>query len=90
MRPLPQRNFKHNLATTLPVRAWELVALNALAVSGCANIAPLPSSLTGQPPGSQDINATVTPSSASVLLGNQLTFTATVKKIIPTLLFPGA
>jgi hypothetical protein len=79
MRPLPQRGFKNNLANTPPVRALKFMVLTALAVSGCATIAPLPSTPTGQPPGGQDISVTVTPSSASLLLGNQLTFTATVK-----------
>ncbi len=43
--------------------------------SGCANVACIPST----PMGSQAISVTVTPSSGSVMLGNQSLFTAAVK-----------
>jgi hypothetical protein len=79
MRPLPQRGFKNNLANTLLVRALKFVAFAALTMNGCANVASLPSPPTGKPPSGQDISVTVTPASASVLLGNQATFIATVK-----------
>ncbi len=79
MRPLPQRGLKKHLANGLRVRAFAFVMFAALVISGCANIAPSPSPQNGKPPGGQDISVTVTPSSASVLLGNQVTFMATVK-----------
>jgi hypothetical protein len=78
MRPLPQRSFKNDLANGLRVRAF-FVMSSALAIGGCANIAPSPTPPNGKPPGGQDISVTVTPSSATVLLGNQVTFVATVK-----------
>ena len=55
------------------------MAIATLAINGCANVASLPSPPNGKPPGGQDISVTVTPSSATVLLGNQVTFVATVK-----------
>jgi hypothetical protein len=79
MRPLPQRGFKNHLANGLRVRAFTIVMFSAFAIGGCANVAPLPSPPNGKPPGDQDISVTVTPSSATVFLGNQVTFVATVK-----------
>ncbi|MDP9339261.1 MAG: hypothetical protein M3P45_10375 [Acidobacteriota bacterium] len=61
-----------------------LAASTAMGISGCANVASAPSQPPGPPPGSQDISVTVTPSSGSVLLGNQLTFTAAVKNASDT------
>ena len=46
--------------------------------SGCANVASIPSPPAGSP-GPQAISVTVTPSSGSVMLGNQFLFTAAVK-----------
>ena len=70
MRPFPQRNRKEFLAraiglpTLLAASAW---------TAGCARITPLPA------PPPVDIIVSIAPSSGTVMLGNQLRFTATVK-----------
>jgi hypothetical protein len=70
MRPLPQRSTKDFLARS--IRLTTLLAATSWSV-GCATITPLP------PPPPLDISVTILPTSGVVTLGNQLTFTATVK-----------
>src|SRR6202163_3288273 len=73
MRPFPQSGSKCFLAQRLTL--YSLLAGAAIGVSGCANVASIPS----PPSGPQAISVTVTPSSGSVMLGNQFLFTAGVK-----------
>jgi hypothetical protein len=73
MRPFPQSGLKYFLPRRLTL--YSLVAGVAMCESGCANVASIPSA----PLGPQAISVTVTPSSGSVMLGNQFLFTAAVK-----------
>jgi hypothetical protein len=73
MRPFPQSGSKYFLVQRLTL--YSLLAGAALCNSGCANVASIPS----PPSGPQGISVTVTPSSGSVMLGNQFLFTAAVK-----------
>src|ERR1700731_2189093 len=73
MRPFPQSGSKYFLAQRLTL--YLLVAGVAMCESGCANVASIPPT----PVGLQAISVTVTPSSGSVMLGNQFLFTAAVK-----------
>jgi len=73
MRPFPRSVLKCCLAQRLTL--YSLLAGVALCESGCANVASIPS----PPAGPQAISVTVTPSSGSVMLGNQILFSATVK-----------
>jgi hypothetical protein len=73
MRPFPQSGSKCLLAQRLTL--YSLLACVAICHSGCANVASIPT----PPPGSQAISVTVTPTSGSVMLGNQFLFTAAVK-----------
>jgi hypothetical protein len=73
MRPFPPRGLKYFLAQRLTL--YSLVAGAVMCDGGCANVASIPSA----PLGPQAISVTVTPSSGSVMLGNQFPFTAAVK-----------
>jgi hypothetical protein len=73
MRPFPQSGLKYFLAQRLTL--YSLVAGVAMCESGCANVA----SVASTPVGPQAISVTVTPSSGSVMLGNQFIFTTAVK-----------
>jgi hypothetical protein len=73
MRPFPQSGLKYFLAQWLTL--YWLLAGVAMCQSGCANVASVPST----PVGPQAISVAVTPSSGSVMLGNQFPFTAAVK-----------
>jgi hypothetical protein len=73
MRPFPRSGLKCFLAQRLTFYA--LLAGVGICESGCANVASIPS----PPQGPLAISVTVTPSSGSVMLGNQFLFTAAVK-----------
>jgi len=75
MRPFPQGGSKCYLVLARRLALYSLLAAVAMCNSGCANVASIPS----PPVGPQAISVTVTPSSGSVMLGNQLPFTAAVK-----------
>ena|ERR1700730_72115 len=73
MRPFPRSGLKCFLVRRLTL--YSLLAGVAICQSGCANVASIPS----PPSGPQAISVTVTPSSGSVMLGNQFLFAAAVK-----------
>jgi hypothetical protein len=73
MRPFPRSVLKCFLVQRLTL--YSLLAGVAICQSGCANVASIPT----PPPGAQAISVTVTPSSGSVMLGNQFQFTVAVK-----------
>src|ERR1700686_5776580 len=73
MRPFPRSGLKCFSARRLTL--YSLLAGAAICDGGCANVASIPS----PPIGPQAISVTVTPSSGSVMLGNQFLFTAAVK-----------
>jgi hypothetical protein len=71
MRPFPQSGLKFYLVLARRITLHSLLVGVAICESGCANVASIPSPPIG--------SVTVTPSSGSVMLGNQLPFTAAVK-----------
>ena len=71
MRPLPQNISEGSGRTRLRLLALLVAGAETLGCGGGAAVAP-------PPPPPPSVTVSVTPSSGSVVLGNQLTFTATV------------
>src|SRR5450631_1713039 len=80
MRPFPQSGFGSSLASALGLCA--LMAVVATCDWGCAHVSAGPS--PNPPPTGDDISVVVAPPSASVLLGNQVVFTAAVHNTTDT------
>ncbi len=80
MRPFPQNSSKHFLVKDFA--ACGLLVAAALCVCGCANVASAPS--PAPPPTNEGVSITIKPGSGSVMLGNQLTFAATVENAADT------
>lgn len=77
MRPFPQKTWKDSPTRWQPVELLLASLFSTLLGGGCARVASTEAS-TPPPTSSQNLNVTISPATTTVLLGNPITFTATV------------